>query len=332
VSSEKWFCQIDGETYGPFAGSELKQLVAEQRLQPGDMLRRGETGAWSEARRFKGLFDDAPKAAVATDKPKPAHAEPHAVVSHDNARLRSIGNVKICVSRAERKLRFTTALLSMLLWIPFLTMMVATLGLILIPTLLFYVAGEYFRRRVQALGVSVSPRQFPEVNAALEDVCRQFHVKRPPCVVLNGGGYNAFAMRFGSKPLIVLLVEPLEGVLDKPAELRFLIGHELGHVMLDFGSRRFLEIYRSAAFSAAREMTCDNVGLAASGDLQASKNALRRLVGGNKLFARLDEDELADDAARLRSGIWGWFLRQYSAYPPIGTRLRNVEEFAEKHG
>lgn len=146
-------------------------------------------------------------------------------------------------------------------------------------------------------------------------------------VVINDSSLNAFAIKFARKKVIVLVSETLEGVLDRPEELRFIIGHELAHVVLDHGARGIFEIYKPASYRAARELTCDNAGLVSAGDLESGKIMLKRLGVGNKLHDRLNEGYLQAEARYLYSGITGWFLKQYLTYPPLGKRIANITQF-----
>lgn len=123
----------------------------------------------------------------------------------------------------------------------------------------------------------------------------------------------------------------LEGIIDQPAELRFLIGHELAHLVLDDTMGGKFLIYRPAAFKAAREFTCDNCGCAAAGDVSAAKTALKRLCVGNKMHHRLNEQFLEAESKYIYSGLTGWLLKQYLTYPPLGRRLANVREFHQAH-
>ena len=50
---------VDGAEYGPFTSDELRQLVREQRLGPGDFVRREEGRTWSPFEKIAGLADAA---------------------------------------------------------------------------------------------------------------------------------------------------------------------------------------------------------------------------------------------------------------------------------
>lgn len=57
----EWFCKIEGKIYGPYPGSKLKEMAAEDRLMPEDLLREGEAGEWFPASEMENLF---PKSAA----------------------------------------------------------------------------------------------------------------------------------------------------------------------------------------------------------------------------------------------------------------------------
>jgi Zn-dependent protease with chaperone function len=193
------------------------------------------------------------------------------------------------------------------------------------------ILSEYNVRKIQALGVTVSPRQFPKVAEALADVCQRFGLANPPRVIILGSGEtNAFAVTFARKRVVLILSELLEAVLDDPRELRAVLGHEVGHTVLDHGRRGVFEMYKPARYKAARELTCDNVGLVAAGDVEGAKTVLKKLCVGKRLFSGLSEDALIDEANTIYSGLVGWFVRRHLAYPPAGTRLKNIEQFAQE--
>jgi Zn-dependent protease with chaperone function len=248
--------------------------------------------------------------------------------------LPGVTSIKQCIAREEKKKRSSAVMVSLLFWLLLGLFVISSFGIVLIlwfiTWLINRILSEYNVRKLQAVGTAATADQFPEVAQALSDICDQFNVKQlPKVIVLNSSEVNAFALRFARKKVIVLLSQVLEGILDQPGQLRFILAHELGHLVLDdsFGGK-FL-IYRPAAFKAARELTCDNCGCAAAGDLESTKTALKRLGVGNELFPRLNEQFLEVEAKYIYSGITGWLLKQYLTYPPLGRRLSNVTSFHE---
>ncbi len=240
-----------------------------------------------------------------------------------------------CISPEEKKLRSGINLTNGLIWLVMAMATAVTMGFLLFiwgfTWLMNALLAEYNVRRLQAFGTTVSPKQFPEIWTALADVCDQLGVPPPKVIVINSGEINAFALKFARKKVVVLLSKTLEGVIDKPDELKFFLGHEVAHGILDHGGfRGTFELYKSPAYCAAREMTCDNCGCAVSGNVEAAKNALKRAGVGNELFSRLNEAESIDEASQIYSGITGWFLRRNLNYPPLGKRIQNVANFSQR--
>ena len=53
--NREWYCQNAGQIDGPFTVSELLQMAAGGQLRPGNKVRRGQDGAWFDARQLPGL-------------------------------------------------------------------------------------------------------------------------------------------------------------------------------------------------------------------------------------------------------------------------------------
>ena len=63
-----WFCEIDGEQYGPVTAGQLKQLATIGKLQPTHPVWKQGMPVSVQARTVKGLFDTVP-----TPSPAEAH-------------------------------------------------------------------------------------------------------------------------------------------------------------------------------------------------------------------------------------------------------------------
>jgi Zn-dependent protease with chaperone function len=249
--------------------------------------------------------------------------------------MKNITAISDCISKDEKKKQIGVGIINGIIWI-FIIAMVVVSPLLLIYVLFFwgisYLTSEYNVRKVQALGTTVSQAQFPEIFEGLKSVCSQFNVEQHPRVILlNVNEINALAVKFARKKVIVLFSKTLEGIHDKPAEIKFFLGHEIAHIILDFGLRGKFEIFKTASFRAAREMTCDNCGLAASGSLEASISSMKRLVIGNELTKKVNVEYLIAEAKDLYSGFTGWMLRNNLRYPPFGKRIENLKTFYESN-
>jgi Zn-dependent protease with chaperone function len=337
LMSAEWYLMSQGVVKGPVTAKQLRDLAEARQLSPSDRVKRND-GPWVDATRVKGLFDGgtvvtSPEEVPLTTIVEPARASlanpsPHA--------LRGVTSIKQCISRDEKKKRSGAFLISGLFWLFMIFLVFSTFGIVLVIWLATWVINrllaEYNVRKLQAVGTVATADQFPEVARELSEICEQFGVTpQPKVIVLNSSEVNAFALRFARKKVIVLLSETLDGIIDEPGQLRFILAHELCHLVLDDSIGGKFLVYRPAAFKAARELTCDNCGTAAAGDLTSSKTALKRVGVGNKLYPRLNEKFLEVEAKYIYSGITGWLLKQYLTYPPLGRRITNVASFHQEH-
>ncbi|HNU51499.1 MAG TPA: M48 family metallopeptidase [Verrucomicrobiota bacterium] len=151
-------------------------------------------------------------------------------------------------------------------------------------------------------GVEVRPGQFPgrpELLRIVQDCARMLHIPTPRVFVVNDPARNAHTMNF-KEPVIVVNSGLLNAHRD-PAELRFILGHEMGHIKCghvkwQMALRGVLETFRVSdaipeeagvapflpLFWEAREaeMSADNAGLICCQDLTVAEETLVRLVTG----------------------------------------------------
>jgi Zn-dependent protease with chaperone function len=335
--SSEWYLMSEGVVKGPLSAPQLRAMAQAGQIGQEDRIRKGD-GPWAPANRVKGLFDDAFASTSGEPELSGFHAGDSKMPNGGSSSrgLPGVRSIKQCISRDEKKKRGSAVLISLLFWIMLGIFTLSTFGFVLVLWLISWVirkiAAEYHVRKLQAIGTAATPDQFPEIAQALTDICTQFQVDHQPKVILlNSREFNAFAVTFARKKVIVLLSEILDEMIERPAELRFILGHELAHLVLDDSWGGKFLIYRPAAFKAARELTCDNAGCAAAGDLESAKTALKRVGVGNKLYPRLNEQFLETEAKYIYSGITGWFLKQYLTYPPLGRRVSNVASFHQAH-
>lgn len=329
--ADDWYCTVQGEEFGPLSAEQLRSLASSQRLTQQDRVRRGADGEWFSAAQVRGLFANVP----ATPSSQAIATRPPQVPQVANPRLSRVHSVAECISAEERRGRLGVVLVNGFLLFVFAIFVLASFGIILLFALVGWGISHSFSelnvRKLQAFGTAASDSQFPQIRTALKAICAQLQIREiPTVIIINASETNAFALRFARKKVIVLLSQTLEGVLDKPEELRFILGHELAHLVLDHGLRGIFERFKPVAYRAARELTCDNCGCVAAGNLESSKNMLKRLGVGNELYGQLNESALIAEARYLNSGFNGWLLRQSLTHPPLGKRIANISTFCNE--
>ena len=178
----------------------------------------------------------------------------------------------------------------------------------------------------------VTADQLPSLFGQLMACCDALGVKkRPAMYVRNGNGVlNAFATRFLGHKYVILTSNIVDAMDGSPNGVRFYIGHELGHVLrhdnilvafLRWPALRLPLL--GAAFSRARETTCDRHGLACSESPEMAARSLAALSAGAKNWksVSLDGYQRQMDAAK---GFWVSFHELLSSYPWTGKRIMRV--------
>jgi Zn-dependent protease with chaperone function len=105
--------------------------------------------------------------------------------------------------------------------------------LLLVPALI--VVRETQRAAVRGTAVELSPRQYPELYQTADAFARRLGLRRRPQIYLgNGNGaLNAFAAQATGHDYVVLSNELFVNLYHNNRDgLRFILGHELGHIRL----------------------------------------------------------------------------------------------------
>jgi Zn-dependent protease with chaperone function len=146
----------------------------------------------------------------------------------------------------------------------------ALLGLLLlVPGLI--VVRETQRAAVRGTAVALSPSQFPDLYRSAQDFADELGLQRRPDIFLtNGNGsLNAFAAQATGHDYVVLSNELFGSLYNNNREgLRFILGHEMGHVRLHHVSLWYqIAVAYSEripllgpALSRLREYSCDRHG------------------------------------------------------------------------
>lgn len=187
--------------------------------------------------------------------------------------------------------------------------------------------------------VMVGPDQFPHIHAMVEEGAKKLGLDETPLTfVYNSSGVmNAFALRLIGKRRYVWLTSALIDA-DNEEQLRFVIGHELGHHVaghLDQGLSllrwpAMVVPFIGAAYSRSRELTCDRIGAFLVRDVAVSRTALQMLACGSaKLNAQLNGAAFAAQDG-LVPPIAGFLLKVFSGYPRLTKRVEEVSRWLEE--
>jgi len=189
-----------------------------------------------------------------------------------------------------------------------------------------------FRLTFLASAVRASERQFPHVHELVRDGSYILDLPDVPEVyVFQDPTVNAMALG-RDKPFIVITTGMIN--LYDPEELRWVVGHELGHILSGHAVYRtmlliLLQLAQRAAlwtplglglqavvfgleeWFRKSELSCDRAGLLAGQDVDAARRALMKLAGGAQL------SELNPDAFREQA-------HEYDAVPDLRDSILKI--------
>jgi Zn-dependent protease with chaperone function len=195
------------------------------------------------------------------------------------------------------------------------------------------IAGLFSDRSLRlmflASSVRASEQQFPHLYQMLLDGAYVLDLpKVPELFIMQDPTVNAMALGT-DKPFIVITTGLID-LMDEE-ETRFVIGHELGHVLSGHSVYRTM-LYHLVALAARlalvpiawiglkaviwgleewyrkSELSCDRAGLLAGQDVSAARRALMKMAGGPQL-AELSADAFLEQA------------REYDAVPDVRESL-----------
>jgi len=242
----------------------------------------------------------------------------------------------------EKAYGFLTSLISVLVWIGLAVVLFFTSAIfvvffyILIFWFFSYVAKSLVRAYMMGHYVLISEKQFPHLHKMVADGAQKLGLKEAPqAFVYNSNGVmNAMALRLVGRTRYIWLTSALIDS-DDEEQVKFVIGHELGHHVAGHLDEpwSFLRLpgliipFLGQAYSRARELTCDRVGLVVSGDMKASRTALQMLACGSaKLNAQMNPNAF-EEQDKMVPSIAGFFLTIFSLYPRHTRRVAALSEW-----
>ena len=211
-----------------------------------------------------------------------------------------------------------------------------------------------FRLSYLAGSVRVSERQFPHIYELVRDGAYILDLPEVPEVfVIQDPVPNAMALGLGNKPFLVITTGMIN--LTDPEELRWVVGHELGHVLSGHAVYRTMlvillvlaariawmplgyvglraVIFGLEEWSRKSELSCDRAGLLAGQDVEAARRALMKLAGGARLAemnagAFRDQAREYDAAPDLRDSVLKILQLQGNTHPFAVVRFAEVDHW-----
>jgi Zn-dependent protease with chaperone function len=205
-----------------------------------------------------------------------------------------------------------------------------------------------------ASSVRVSEHQFPHIYETLRDGAYILDLPRvPELFVTQDPTVNAMALG-ADRPFIVMTTGMVN--LYDAEELRFAVGHELGHVLSGHA------VYRTMLYHLIRlaqrvawmpigylglraiiwgleewyrksELSCDRAGLLASQDVDAARRALMKMAGGSHM-SELSPDAFHEQAHEydavpdVREGLLKLLQLEGTTHPFAVVRFAELDRWA----
>lgn len=229
----------------------------------------------------------------------------------------------------EKTLGTITLVLGIIVW---LLLVLGTFGVALLYVLLGFI-GYLFAQSgliawLRGTGVRLSEDQLPELYLQYLQCCQKLGLNDPPeAYVLQGDGMmNAFATRFLGRNYVILLADTLDALREMPDGINFYFGHELGHIRRGHLTGH---IWRApvlwlplvgAAYSRAKEYTCDMHGRACCEHSESAARALVVLAAGAEKWKQVNLATYARQTLANR-GFFPDFHELIGGYPWLTKRV-----------
>ena len=225
-------------------------------------------------------------------------------------------------------------------------------------TLLRRLAGLFNDRSLRlmflASSVRASEQQFPQLYQSLLDGCYILDLPRVPELFISQDPMvNAMALG-ADKPFIVITTGMVD--LMDAEEIRFVIGHELGHVLSGHAVYRTMlyhllnlvtriawlpvvlpargVIWALEEWYRKSELSCDRAGLLAGQDIDAARRALMKTAGGSRLV-EFNSDAFHQQAREydavpdVRDGLLKLLQLQGTTHPFAVIRFAELDRWAD---
>ncbi len=220
----------------------------------------------------------------------------------------------------------------------------ATVGLVLLGSA-GAVIGLYFQlQETRSSLIQVTPQTSPLVFNLGKTAAHRLRMPEVEIFVRQDANLNAYASGLGGASWVV--INSATADVLTPAELLFVIGHELGHIRKNHVMWQVL-IGRSghaipvvsavlrvvfSGWSQEAEITADRAGFRAAGELESCVSALLKICSGTSMAESGHEIEKIDRARTTADDLNEAIAELQLTHPPLARRIRALESFARSTG
>lgn len=214
-------------------------------------------------------------------------------------------------------------------------------GSIGIITVLFMVAVA--NNHLKALDIGIDDEKHQDIHAVCKEAANNLGVRLPPMYLDGSSQVNAYTRGVAS-PVIVLN----KGLVDvmNEGELKFVVGHELGHIKLfHFAIKTLFDssivrvpfiayipllifkmLFLNGRMSRSMEHSADRAGLHACGDLKDAVSCMIKLKTGKRNVKRSLVNRAI--AGKLDLDDDNFLADLFSTHPDFEDRVRKMVDYS----
>jgi len=216
------------------------------------------------------------------------------------------------------------------------------IGFVILALLILgWILSFYTAAMIKGGAVLVTPQSWPELNAIVEESKAKLGLTEAKAYVVQDSVFNAFATRLAGRSFVVLNSGAVDTLLRKGKieDLKFLVGHECGHVAMGHVSfwggvvPRICELLIQplyAWYRRCQERSADRCGLWCAGNRADAHRSISVLAGGSEMGSRLDINAAASQWNSVRDEAWITIARFFSEYPHTTERIILVHQAADE--
>lgn len=241
----------------------------------------------------------------------------------------------LALGREKRYFVFVLAI-SLVVWIILTVSIVGLIYALVIAVIIWFTNG-LFVAYLRSEGVLISEKQLPELYTTYKEVCNQLQLSESPelYVIQAAGALNAFVARHVWRNYVVVFSDIVESYGQKSDEVRFLLGHEIGHIKRHHILKRLflfpglLFPLLGPAYNRASEASCDRYGAFVAKNIDGALKAIMVLSGGKHIGKDMLPEAFAEQYKKHR----GFFVSLHeliSDYPTLSQRMAYLVAIRDK--
>ncbi len=221
-----------------------------------------------------------------------------------------------------------------------------SLLIIALTVALAYSSSRSHHQALVRQAYHITPQQAPELSGLLESCRSRLRVEPVEAFVTPSRELNAYTFGLAT-PKVIVVYSALLKIMDAD-ELRFVIGHELGHISLGHtylnslvggmagipspSAASALLAMAFLSWNRACEHSADRAGLLACGKPDKAISALIKLVAGPTAGPAASSRAVQEQAYRQIDAeddtLWGNLNEAFASHPMLIKRINAIRRYA----